>query len=152
MKKLIIPGLLVIVLLAGCSNLILKTADFSWPIESVLKPDKNGNVQEKRYSLVFDTKELFLAETGDSLGYQNKELRIIRNPEGYYFMVANNFKNVYVFYPSEGALSLTNKIEISDSVGIKNPAFNQRPPYIELNYDNNKKVNLTKDGIKEEEK
>jgi hypothetical protein len=152
MKKLIIPGLLVIVLLAGCSNLILKPADFSWPIESLLKPDKNGNVQEKRYSLVFDTKELFLAETGDSLGYQNKELRIIRNPEGYYFMVANNFKNVYVFYPSEGALSLTNKIEISDSVGIKNPAFNQRPPYIELNYDNNKKVNLTKDGIKEEEK
>jgi hypothetical protein len=152
MKKLIIPGLLVIVLLAGCSNLILKPADFSWPIESVLKPDKNGNVQEKRYSLVFDTKELFLAETGDSLGYQNKELRIIRNPEGYYFMVANNFKNVYVFYPSEGALSLTNKIEISDSVGIKNPAFNQRPPYIELNYDNNKKVNLTKNGIKEEEK
>ena len=67
-------------------------------------------------------------------------------------MVANNFKNVYVFSPAEGALSLTNKITISDSTGIKDPAFNQRPPYIELNYDKNKKVNLTKDGIKEEEK
>ena len=152
MKKLIIPGLFAIMFLAGCSNLILKPADFAWPIESVLKPDEKGNVQEKRYSLVFNTKELFLEATGDSLGYQNKELRVIRNPEGYYFMVADNFKNVYVFCPSDGSLSLTNKIEISDSTGIKNPTFNQRPPYIELNYDNNKKVNLTSDGIKEEEK
>ncbi len=44
------------------------------------------------------------------------------------------------------------KIEISDSTGIKNPALNQRPPYVELIYDNNKKVNLTNKGIKEEGK
>ena len=149
---MIVPGLLVMIFLAGCSSLILKPADFSWPVESVLKPDKDGNVQEKRYSLVFDAKELFLAETGDSLGYKDKELRVIRDPKGYYYMVAANFRNVYVLNPSEGALTLSNKIEISDTTGIKNPAFNLRPPYIELNYDNNKKVNLTNDGIKEEEK
>jgi hypothetical protein len=149
MKKLIVPGLLAVIFLAGCSNLILKPADFSWPVEVVLKPDNNGVVQEKRYSVSFNAKELFLSETGDTLGYQNKELRVIRNPEGYYFMVADNFKYVYVFYPDEGSLSLSKKIEISDSTGIRNPAFNQRPPYVELNYDNNKKVNLTNKGIAE---
>lgn len=152
MKKIIVPALLVVIFLGGCSSLILKPTNFGWPLEAVLKVDKNGNVQEKRYSLDFNTKELFLTETGDSLGYQNKELRVIRNSNGYYFMVANNFKNVYVFSPSEGSLSLSKKIAISDSTGINNPAFNQRPPYIELNYDNNKKVNLTNEGIKEEEK
>ena len=152
MKKIIVPALLIIMFLGGCSSLILKPTNFGWPLEAVLKVDKNGNVQEKRYSLDFNTKELFLTETGDSLGYQNKELRVIRNSNGYYFMVANNFKNVYVFSPSEGSLSLSNKIAISDSTGMNNPAFNQRPPYIELNYDNNKKVNLTNEGIKEEEK
>jgi len=152
MKKIIVPALLVVIFLGGCSSLILKPTNFGWPLEAVLKVDKNGNVQEKRYSLDFNTKELFLTETGDSLGYQNKELRVIRNSNGYYFMVANNFKNVYVFSPSEGSLSLSKKIAISDSTGMNNPAFNQRPPYIELNYDNNKKVNLTNEGIKEEEK
>ena len=152
MKKIIVPALLIIMFLGGCSSLILKPTNFGWPLEAVLKVDKNGNVQEKRYSLDFNTKELFLTETGDSLGYQNKELRVIRNSNGYYFMVANNFKNVYVFSPSEGSLSLSKKIAISDSTGMNNPAFNQRPPYIELNYDNNKKVNLTNEGIKEEEK
>jgi hypothetical protein len=152
MKKLIVPGLLAVMLLAGCSNLILKPADFGWPVEVVVKPDNNGVVQEKRYSLSFNTKDLFLSETGDSLGYKDKELRVIRNPEGYYFMVADNFKNVYVFYPDDGALTLANKIEISDSTGIKDPAFNQRPPYVELNYNNNKKVNLTSKGIEEEKK
>ena len=47
-------------------------------------------------------------------------------------MVSNNFKNVYVFNAKDGTLQLNNKIEISDSTGIKEPAFNQRPPYIQL--------------------
>ncbi len=59
MKKLFVPGLLVIMFLAGCSNLILKPTDFGWPVEAVLKPDKIGMVQEKRYSLTFNAKELF---------------------------------------------------------------------------------------------
>jgi hypothetical protein len=136
------------ILLAGCSTLILKPADFAWPIESVLKVDDNGNVQEKRFSFSFNTSELFLNETGDSLGYKNKELRIIRDGKGYYFMTADNFKDVYVFNAIDGTFSLKNKIEISDSTGMENPALNQRLPYIELIY-GNRKINLTDEGIEE---
>jgi hypothetical protein len=135
----------------ACSSLVLKPANFAWPVESVAKVGDDGNVQIQRYSLFFNAKELFFKETGDSLGYQNKELRVIRNPKGYYFMTTENFKNVYVFNSDDGALKLDNKIEISDSTGIQNPAFNLRPPFIQLIY-GNKKVNLTKDGIVEEEK
>ena len=129
---------------------MLQPADFAWPVESVLKVDNNGFVQEARFSFSFNTKDLFLEETGDSLGYQNKELRIIRDTKGYYFITASSFKNVYVFNADDGALKLNNKIVISDSTGIENPAFNQRSPYIEFDY-NNKKINLTNEGIKEEE-
>lgn len=149
MKKIIFSAIIAAMLIAGCSTLVLKPADYSWPVESVLKVDDSGLVQVKRYSISFDTKELFLAETGDSLGYQNKELRIIRDMKGYYFMVSDNFKNVYVFQPGESSLLLSNTIAISDSSGMQDPAFNQRPPYIELNYDNNKKVYLSNEGIKE---
>ncbi len=140
--------LLSILLLPACSTLILQPADFAWPIESVLKVGKNGLVQEQRFSISFNAKNLFFQETGDSLGYQNKELHLIRSTKGYYFITANNFKNVYVFNADDGTLKLNNKIEISDSTGIENPAFNQRSPYIELSY-NNKKINLTNEGIKE---
>ncbi len=137
---------------AACSTLTLQPADFSWPVESVLKVDNNGLAQEKRFSFSFNTKELFLKETNDSLGYQNKELRVIRDNKGYYFMVANNFKNVYVFKTDDGTFRLKNQITISDTSGIENPAFNQRPPYIELTYDPDKKINLTNEGIQEEKK
>jgi hypothetical protein len=150
MKLPIIVLLLSTIFIPACSMLILQPADFSWPVESVIKVDDNGNVQENRYSISFNTKELFLQETGDSLGYKNKELRVIRDSKGYYFMTANNFKDVYVFNAIEGALQLKNKIEISDSLKMENPAFNQRPPYIELTYGSNH-VNLTDQGIAEEE-
>lgn len=145
-----------LLLFSACSSLVLKPADFSWPLESVLKIDDNGNVQAERYSVSFNTKNLFLKETGDSLGYQNQQLRVIRNTKGYYFMVAENFKNVYVFSNNDGKLQLKKKIEISDSTGIQNPAFNQRPPLIELTYgqDSDKKLYLSESGIvnKEEKK
>ncbi len=139
--------------IAACSTLILKPADFSWPIESVTNVDNNGKVDIKRYSMSFDARPLFIGETGDSLGYQNKQLRVIRNSNGYYFMVANNFRNVYVFGIDNGTLRLEKKIEISKKAGIVNPAFNQRPPYIELVYGDNggSKVNLTEKGIAKEE-
>ncbi len=137
--------------LTACSNLILKPADFSWPVENVLNVDNSGKVEIQRYSMSFNTKELFLKETGDSTAFQNKQLRIIRNNKGYYFMTANNFKNVYVFSVKNGEFALNNKIEISDSSGISNPVFNQRPPYIELIYGKNKTLNLTEEGIAKKE-
>ncbi len=145
-------AVLLLIFFSACSSLVLKPINFSWPVESVLNVGNNGNVQAKRYSISFNAKKLFLKETGDSLGYQNKQLNIIRNNKGYYFMVAGNFKNVYVFKNSDGLLKLKKKIEISDSTGIQNPAFNQRPPYIELTYGrtNNKKLYLTDNGIVKE--
>lgn len=143
--------LLLLLIFSSCSTLILQPADFAWPVESVLKVDGNGFVKEQRFSFSFNAKDLFLLETGDSLGYQDKELRLIRDSKGYYFITANSFKNVYVFNADDGALKQTNKIEISDSTGIENPAFNQRSPYIELLY-NNKKINLTNEGIIEGDK
>jgi hypothetical protein len=138
----------VIILFPACSTLVLQPADFAWPVESVLKVDNDGLVQEQRFSLSFNAKDLFFQETGDSLGYLDKELHLIRSTKGYYFITADNFKNVYVFNADNGTLKLNNKIEISDSTGIENPAFNQRSPYIELSY-GNKKFNLTNEGIKE---
>ncbi len=155
MKVFKYSAVLLLIYLSACTSLVLKPADFSWPVETVLKVDNNGTVHTKRYSLSLNVKNLFLKETGDSLGYQNKQLSLIRNTKGYYFMVAGNFKNVYIFQNNNGALKLKNKIEISDSSGIQNPAFNQRPPYIELTYGktNDKKLYLTENGIvKEEEK
>jgi hypothetical protein len=153
LKTLVYLGSLSLIFLVACSSLILKPADFSWPVESVVDIDNEGNVAIERYSESFNTKNLFLKETGDSLAYQNQKLRVIRSKDGYYFIVANNFKNVYVFNEKHGALCLEKKIEITDSTGIQNPAFNQRPPYIELVFGENnvKKINLTENGIKKEE-
>jgi hypothetical protein len=142
--------LLLFFIFPACSTLILQPANFAWPVESVLKVDDTGFVNEQRFSFSFNTKNLFLEETGDSLAYMNKDLRVIRDSKGYYFIVGNNFKNVYVFNAENGGFMLNNKIAISDSVGMQNPSFNQRPPYIELNY-GSEKVNLTNEGIKEED-
>lgn len=138
------------IIFSACSSLVLEPADFAWPVESVLKTDQNGNVDEKQNNLSFNAAKLFLEETGDSLSYVDHDLRIIRDSNGFYFITSDNFKNVYVFNADNGTLSLDNKIAISDTLGMKDPAFNQRPPYIELVF-GNKKINLTHDGISEKE-
>ena len=119
------------IVLLSCSTLKLTPAEFSWPIEAVLKIDNNGFVKEERNLVSFDTRALFLEETEDSLGYAGKTLHLIRNNEGFYFMTAVDFKNVYVFTVEENAFSLENKIQINET-GLKNPSFNQRKPFIEL--------------------
>jgi len=136
-----------ITLLAACSSLLLEPAQFSWPIESVLKVDKDGFVKEDRHSINFNTKALFLDETQDSLSYAGKTLHLIRNNEGFYFMTANDFKNVYVFTVQKNAFSLQNKILVKET-GLLNPAFNQRSSFIEL-IDDGKTYKLTSEGIEE---
>lgn len=86
----------------------------------------------------------------DSLGYAGKTLRVIRNHEGFYFMTAVDFKNVYVFGVDKNSFVLENKIEINET-GLKNPAFNQRKPFVEL-IDDGKTYKLTSEGIDEGEK
>ena len=139
----IIAGLLTY---SACSSLTLQSANFSWPVESVLPVSGDGNVVDPRYSIEFNTLPLFFEEYQDSSAYVGKEVRLIRDQQGYYYMTANEFKNVYVFQAEEGELILENKIAISET-GIVKPAFNQRTTHIELIDANNKSFSLTHQGI-----
>jgi len=145
MKKLIIPLFLLSLIIAACSVLTLQPANFSWPLESILPVDNNGKISEDRYSLEVNTVGMFFEEFQDSLSYKSKEVRMIRDNQGFYFLTSTNFKNVYVFKADEGKLVQENKIFISE-FGLKTPAFNQRAPYIEL-VDGTNKMNLTHKGI-----
>lgn len=144
-----IPFLLLIFAFA-CSTLKLQQADFAWPVESVISVDENGKVSDDRYSISFDTKSLFFEETEDSSAYEGKKIRILRDINGYYFITAEQFKNVYVFQMDNGSMALHNKIFISE-IGIENPALNQRAPYIEL-IDGGKSRYLTNNGIDRDKK
>lgn len=150
MKQILILSLVFLIFIAACSVLTLQPANFSWPIESVLPIDENGNVTEDRYSVEFNTAGLFYEEFQDSLAYKGKELRLIRDNQGLYFITAAKFKNVYVFKVDEGKMVLNNKIFITE-FGLQSPAFNQRDPFIEL-VDGSKKMNLTGNGIEGGEK
>ncbi|MFO7526364.1 MAG: hypothetical protein R6W68_13015 [Ignavibacteriaceae bacterium] len=147
--KILVSGLLIFIIYS-CSSLVLKPADFSWPIESVLKIDADGNASEDRYTFSFNIKPLFYEELEDSLAYLDRQVRIIRNFEGYYFITSPGFKNVYVFESSEGELEMESKILIDES-GLEKPVFNQRSPFIEL-IDGTKKYYLTKSEIERGEK
>ncbi len=149
MKIIKLSIVLFLTLITGCSTLVLQPADFAWPVESVVKVDDSGNVSIDRYSVTFDSKNLFFEETGDSLAYLDRELHILRDTKGFYFLTADKFKNVYVFTADDGTLKLNNKIQISET-GMKNPLFNQRTPYIELITDTGK-LYLSNNGIEKEE-
>ena len=131
MKSVIILVLFLIGSFTACSVLTLTPANFAWPIESVLQVNVEGEVSDERYSFSFDAKGLYYEEFEDSLAYLDRDLRIIRDAMGYYFMTGNNFKNVYVFRAIDGTMELNTKIFIS-KYGFGKPVFNQRPPYIEL--------------------
>jgi len=151
MRSLGLLFVFLMMLVAGCSSLLLKPADFAWPIEDELKVDSHGMVHEERYTFSFNVKPLFYEELKDSVNISNHTIRIIRNVDGYYFITAPKFKNVYVFGQAEGGLSLEKAIPVS-TTGLTSPAFNQRSPYVELLNGNEKPMMLTKDGIKQEEK
>ena len=137
-----------LILITSCSMLTLAPAKFGWPVESVVRVKDDGTFKEDRYSVSFNTKPLFFEEAADSNAYLDRELRIIRNDEGFYFITSKGFKNVYVFQQSDGSLNLKSKIFISE-FGLQNPYFNQRTPYIEL-IDGEMKLYLGNNGIEKE--
>lgn len=145
MKQINFLPFLLLVFAVACSTLKLQQADFAWPVESVISVDENGKVSDDRYSISFDTKSLFFEETKDSSAYEGKKIRMLRDINGYYFITADNFKNVYVFQMDNGSMVLHKKILVSE-IGIVNAALNQRAPYIEL-IDDGKSLYLTNNGI-----
>ena len=135
----------------GCSTLVLRPVDFSWPIEAVLQPDGKGNVREARYQVSFNVKALLFEELQDSTDAAKHTLHVLRDQAGYYFITAKGFKNVYVFGHGDGTLRLQKKISVSEK-GLDAPALNQRVPYISLINEkrgNEAPILLTKDGIAE---
>jgi len=142
----IVVSFLLLILISACSTLTLKPADYAWPIENALKVDAKGTITEQRFSFSVNVKPIFFEEFQDSTNYIGKELRIIRDRAGFYFITGKDFKNVYVFKPIESGMQLENKIVISETKGLTSPAFNQRNQYIEL-IDAANKYQLTSKGL-----
>jgi hypothetical protein len=141
-----IKFLLVPLLLSGCSSVILTPADFSWPVENAIKVDEKGFVTEDRYTFSINVKPLFQKEFADSNLALGKELRIIRDQKGFYYITGVNFKNVYVFLPIESGMKMQEEILISETEALTNPAFNQKAPNIEL-LDGSKKYLINNKGL-----
>lgn len=130
MKEFILVGILLIA--SGCSTIVLQPADFSWPVETVLKVNVNGFVSEARHSFDINIKPIFYEEFSDSNSCAGKEIRMIRDKAGYYYFTGEGFKNVYMFHCVEGGMKLEEKLSLSDSLMLKMPVFNQKLSGIEL--------------------
>ncbi len=124
--------LLGVVVLTGCKqSMVISKVDYSQSIESVLTPDEDGMVEDVQHGLKFNIKPLQYIETQDTSSVTTEEVRYIRGQEGYYYITAPNYKNVYVLAPEKGELRLEETLEVSES-GLEQPAFNQRGSYIQL--------------------
>ncbi len=136
--------------LFGCSSLMLQPADFSWPVESVLKADSKGMVSDTRFAVSFSIAPLMTAERGPAQNPAGATVRLIRDREGFYYITAPAFTHVYVFTVCDGGLKQYRKIEIGKTA-MADPKLNQRDSFIEL-LNGSDKCALTKEGIMEGEK
>ena len=139
-----------LVSLSSCTSLVLKPVEYAWPVERVLEVDGKGMIQDDRYMLTMNVRPLFHEETKDSVNVYGQSVRMIRDHAGYYYMTAKGFRNVYIFSESEGALSLSTKVAVSDRP-MREPAFNQRQPYIQLLNGSAEPKMLSSEGIVEGE-
>lgn len=147
MKKVYIPLVLLITLgFVGCSAPSLTPIDFSWPVEVELAADENGMVSSDRYSFSYSVKNLYFIEKGDSLGFKDAKIRMIQGSTGHYYVTAEGFKNVYILKLGDSALELTKTVPLSENP-ITSPFFNNRIPFIELNYNSGTVIKLSKEGI-----
>lgn len=133
---------------SSCASLVLKPVEYAWPVERVLELDGKGMVHDDRYMLTANMKPLFYEETQDSVNLYGQSVRVIRDVQGYYYMTAKGFRNVYIFEESEGELRLSTKVTVSERP-MREPALNQRPPHIQLLNGSEPPKMLTSDGIVE---
>jgi len=148
MKKVLVSiGFLVSIVLVGCSSLQLQPADFSWAAEEIIEVGSKGMVDAKRYSVAFTVTPLLAKEFAeDSMAAKNtKEIRLIRDKAGFYYLTGKKFKSVYVLVQSEGALAVNNTLTISAEKPMDDPKFDQKDSYIEL-WNGKEKFQLTKGG------
>lgn len=141
-------GVVLMLSVVSCGpSLVIQNVNYSHPLESVLTPDSENVVQDKRYALEFSISPILEEEGVSSVN----EIRLIQNRAGYFFITANDFGNVYVMSPGESELQLENKIEFAEQ-NLGEPAFNQRGDYIELvDLVNGETYRLDHEGIIEEE-
>lgn len=147
----LLAALLGAVFLSSCASLTIDGAQFAWPVESLLTVSPTNWVDDGKRSLAFSVAGIAMEEFADSSALRGKQVRVIRSLEGYYFLTGKQFKNVYVFTPGVSSLDFESKIEVS-TTGLKDPAMNQRPPYIELLDGTSPPRKLTAEGLVEEEK
>ena len=91
-------------------------------------------VEAKRYSVSFNINALLSKEfAADSSAAKNtKEINLIRDKAGFYYLTGTKFKNVYVLSQSEGALSVSNTLALPAEKTVEKPVFDQKDSYIEL--------------------
>jgi hypothetical protein len=153
MIRLVKLCFVVVVLMAvtSCSSLRLDGVDFGWPVESVVTVSGTNTIEDIRYSVKAEIAPLAQEEFQDSTALRGARLRLLRSAEGYYFLTGAKFKHVYVFSPGLSSLTLYREIPVSDG-GLRNPALNQRPPYVELLDGDALRILLTSDDIVEAKK
>ncbi|NGP89060.1 hypothetical protein [Fodinibius halophilus] len=128
----VVSVVLSVILFMGCkSSMVIEKVDYSQSIESVITPNEDGLVKDIQRGLTFNIKPLQYAETQDTSEITTKQVRYIRGQEGYYYITAPNYKNVYVMAPEKGKLQLKEKLAVSES-GIEKPALNQRASHVQL--------------------
>ncbi|MFD2532278.1 hypothetical protein [Gracilimonas halophila] len=152
-SKSFIPILLlayVMLATAACNKFVVENVNYSQQIESVLIPDENGDVNDIRHGITFNIEPFKIQEFGEEdTTPEIKEVRLIRNAEGYYFITANQFKNVYVMEPGKSELKLKNKIQVSEE-RLNAPAFNLRDKAVQLvKTDTNEILTLNENGLQE---
>ncbi len=145
-------GLLIIAMASACNSFVVENVDYSQQLESVLIPDANGNVTDVRHGISFNVNSFKQQEFGESDSTkQIREIRLIRNADGFYFITANQFRNVYVMEPGKGSLKMKKKIKVSESP-LNGPAFNLRSSGVQLVMtDSNEVLELNENGIEETE-
>ncbi|MFW6347167.1 MAG: hypothetical protein ACOC2C_00985 [Cyclonatronaceae bacterium] len=132
-------------LFSACgSSVTIQNVDFAQPLEEQLQPNVQGEVVGERSGISFSVLPM-LENEGLSLDeFGGTPVNIIQNHQGFYFVTAAGFRNVYVMETNENELKSTAIIEIGEE-RLENPALNQRNPFIQL-VDGEMAVNLTKEG------
>lgn len=136
--------------MTGCQQtLMISDVDYSQPIETVLQPNEEGVVSDVEHGISFNILPIQYAETGDTTTVTTDEIRMIRGREGFYYITAVGYQNVYVMAPEEETLRLKKKILVNEG-GISQPAFNQRSPYVQLlNRETGESYALSVEGIRQ---